>query len=412
MKQILAIFFLITLPHLVAEPIVVSGGMANDYEGWIESINDGRLMVVFCRNPDWASGDLYVTFSSDNGMTWDSVLPIIVEAGDQATLSFLQLPNDTFRVWYASNESGQYGIHAAHSLDGITWVREGWLDIGWSPTDMFYDPSVIVESDSSLTMSYRGPSGAYIAHKPHGNTWDTLCTLVGSGGYRPRVMKHTNGTYLYTYHRNMGGGQYEVFVRTSIDRITWSDETRLTFTGNSHDPFPNQTPDGAYLVYYATYQVPAYNLHRRRSYDAINWESDEQITADMTNNTQPHFFIENNTVYLLWAHCVTYPLDHDVYFEPSAYVEVQENTGIQHDREHLSIVPTICNSECTITYTGAYPYLATIEVFDIQGRFVQQWRGGTRYALTLNTRDYAPGVYFVRARTAANIMCGTLIITR
>lgn len=33
------------------------------------------------------------------------------------------------------------------------------------------------------------------------------------------------------------------------------------------------------------------------------------------NNTQPHFFMEDGILYLLWAYCVSYPYDHDVYFE-------------------------------------------------------------------------------------------------
>jgi hypothetical protein len=53
----------------IAVPVIVSGGPENDYESWILRLNDNRLMVIFDRNPDWASGDLYVTFSSDDGAT-------------------------------------------------------------------------------------------------------------------------------------------------------------------------------------------------------------------------------------------------------------------------------------------------------------------------------------------------------
>ena len=104
------IFFHFLMIH--ADPIVVSGGPENDYESWIIRLDDNRLMVIFCRNPDFNSGDLYVTFSSDNGDSWDSVLPIIEDTGDQATLSFLQLPDNTLRLWYASNEGGTYGIYS------------------------------------------------------------------------------------------------------------------------------------------------------------------------------------------------------------------------------------------------------------------------------------------------------------
>jgi hypothetical protein len=412
MNRTLYIVSLVLISLLSGNPIVVSGGSQNDYEGWIGRINDGRLMVIFCRNPDWSSGDLYITFSTDNGSTWDERIPIIIEFGDQATLSFAQLPFDTLRVWYASNEGGEYGIYSAHSMDGLTWVREGWLDIGWSMSDMFYDPTVIIESDSSVTMSYRGPGGAYITHKPHQEDWDTLRTLVGSGGYRPRVMKHTNGTYLYAYHRNIGGGQYEVFVRTSPDRITWSNEVQLTFSGNSHDPFPNQTPDGAYLVYYATYAAPAYNLHRRRSYDAVNWEPDEQITSSLTNNTQPHFFIENNTIYLLWAHCVSYPYDHDVYFEPFIYVGVDELHIVDRDTPSLMVTPSICSDECLVSLYGPAAGTITAELYDVQGRAIKNWSTGGGAAFHLMVDDLKEGVYVIRCTSTQGAYNAKLVVVR
>jgi hypothetical protein len=385
----LYLFSLLTIFSLVfslsvssATPIVVSGGPYNDYESWIARLNDNRLMVVFTRNPDWSSGDLYVTFSDDSGMTWDSVTPIIVDTGDQSTLSFAQLPGDTIRLWYASNESGTYHIYSSHSIDGINWVKEGVTDLGWLPSTMYYDPTVILEPDSSLTMSYVvSGMGGYIAHCPYGGQWDTLKTLVGQSGFRPRVMKHDNGTYLFAYHRKSGPGQYDydVFVRTSTDRISWSDSIRLTNNLNSHDPFPNQAPDGAYLVYYAKYQAPAYNLHRRRSYDAVNWEGEEQITSDPTNNTQPHFFSEGSEIYLVWAHCVSYPYDHDVYFERFPYVGIKEKeistipTPIS-----LSTHPNPFTSEVRIRISGVGKQRSenrgqnSLQIYDISGREVRK----------------------------------------
>lgn len=396
------LFFLIALlsTFLQTTPVVVSGGPENDYEGWIARLSDNRLMVIFTRNPDWASGDLYVTFSTDDGASWDSVLPIIVENGDQATLSFIQLPNDTLCLWYASNEDGQYGIYEARSADGLSWSRQGRVELGWSHADMFYDPTLILEPDSSLTMSYRGPGGAYIAHCPYGGDWDTLKTMVGAGGYRPRVMKHTNGTYLYVYHRNTGSG-YEVFSRTSTDRVTWSNEVQLTFHGNSHDPFPNQAPDPKYLVYYATYVPPAYNLYRRASSNGVDWETEYQITADISNNTQPHFFIETNEVYLLWAHAVNYPNDHDVYFERTTYFGVQD-TDIEstlHSAVSMEIYPNPSVQKINILLTAKQTEEIKVSLYDVQGQMIGQPIRKTinkMCSFHINTAHLSNGTYFVK----------------
>ena len=340
MRNLLLIIFIANI--LFATPVIVSGGQENDCESWIARLNDGRLMVVFDRNPDWAAGDLYVTFSNNDGNTWDSVRPIITNPGDQATLCFVQMPYDTIRLWYASNETGNYKIHTAYSLDGLQWTQQGPINLGWSSNYLVYDPTVILEPDSSLTMSYCvSGQGAYVSHCPYLGNWDTLKTRAAASGFRPRIMKHSNGKYLIAYHRKSGSGStnYDVFVRTSIDRITWSDSVRLTTNLNSHDPFAYQTPDGSYLVYYAKYQSPAYNIFRRRSFDAINWSPEEQITNDLTYNTQPHLFIENNFIYLDYTHAIVYETNNDVYFERSYYTNIDESIENQVLLNEIKIMP-------------------------------------------------------------------------
>ncbi|MGB7054864.1 MAG: T9SS type A sorting domain-containing protein [bacterium] len=398
------LFSVITSICLFSDPVVVSGGPENDYESWIIRTSDNRLRVIFCRNPDWQSGDLYVTFSTDNGVSWDATAAIIESPGDQATLSFLQLPGDTFRLWYASNEGNTYGIYTAHSFDGTNWNRDGPVDLGWGPYDNHYDPTVIIEPDSSLTMSYRGPAGAYVAHKPYDDKWDTLRTLVGSSGFRPRIMKHSDGTYLYSYHRNTPSG-YEVFVRTSNDRVDWAPELRLTFHGNSHDPFPNETTDGAYLVYYATHIPPAYNLYRCRSYDAVNWEAEEQLTFDPTNNTQPHFFVEANQIFLVWAHAILFPDDHDVYFERSYYTGVNETKKLLkiNISRTIEIHPIPCSKKIQVAIPTGMGDVVEFLIYDIQGRaikkstYVQRTENNTYAIETVNLK---PGVFFLRINCA------------
>lgn len=389
---------------LYADPVVVSGGSANDYESWIIRTNDNKLMVVFCRNPDWESGDLYVTFSTDNGMTWDGPAAIIEKPFDQATLSFLQLPGDTFRLWYASNENITYVIRTAHSLDGATWEEDGAIDLGWNPTDMHYDPTVIIEQDSSLTMSYRGPGGSYIAHCPPGGTWDTLRTMVGPSGYRPRVMKHSDGTYLFAYHRNTTTG-YEVFVRTSLDRLDWTPELRLTFDGNSHDPFVTQTTDGAYMIYYATYSPPAYNLHRRVSYDEVNWEDDVQITFDATNNTQPHLFMEGDEIFLVWAHAVSFPDDHDVYFEKTYYSAIAEarKPAEENGEGAMKVDPNPCSIQFRVTLPVEAQHIGRLMIYDVQGRRMAVPTPPERLSdrtVIIPAAHLPSGVYFLSAEAA------------
>lgn len=393
----LSLFFHI----LFATPVVVSGGPENDYESWIARLVDERLMIIFDRNPDWVSGDIYVTFSTNNGNTWSSPSPVIVKAGDQATLSFVQLPSDTIRLWYASNENGNYAIYSAYSIDGLSWTEECIVNLGWSTSDIHYDPNVILELDSSLTMSYRGPSGGYIAHCPKNGNWDTLRTLVAPYAYRPRVMKHPNGTYLYAYHRKSGPGstEYDVFVRTSTDRINWSDSIRLTFNLNSHDPFPNLWSDQGYMVYYAKYENSTYNLYRRHSQNTIDWELEEQITFGSNRKTQPHFFIENNNLFLVWAHCVTYPNDHDVYFEFTSNVGIKEKSS--NLLPDLQIYPNPCSDKIKLILRNIQPTIFSTTFYDKQGRIITlpvSKSPVNNFYHTFNINHLPNGIYFVKLK--------------
>jgi hypothetical protein len=399
-KILSVIFMLFMIIFTVgADPVIVSGGPENDYESWIARLTDDRLMIVFCRNPDWTSGDLYVTFSTNDGDSWEAPTPIIVQAGDQATLSFVQLPGDTLRLWYASNEGGEYNIYSAHSTDGIDWTLEGRTELGWQLQDRYYDPTMIMEADGSLTMSYRGPDGAYVAHCPYGGTWDTLRTQVAAGGYRPRIMKHQNGTYVYAYHRNIGGNQYEVHVRTSTDLSHWSSETVLTSQGNSHDAFVNATPDSGYLIYYGTYQYPAYNLFRRRSYNTVDWEPEEQITSDPYWNTQPHFFIQSYNVYLVWAHATTSAGDtYDVYFERTPYI-----VGIEEKKNAAagicSMQPVPCSDVITVTFSTKKLQHLNTTIYDVMGREIMAGaphEQNTSSNITVNTSTLSGGTYFMK----------------
>ncbi len=390
------IIILLIAEMLTATPIIVSGGPENDCESWIARLNDGRMMVIFDRNPDWASGNLYVTFSGDNGNTWDSVHPIITDQGDQATLSFVQLPSDTIRLWYASNESGNYGIYTAYSIDGLNWIRQGRVQLGWTTSNIVFDPTVILESDSSLTISYRVQGlGAYVAHCPYQGVWDTLRTLAGSQGYRPRIMKHSNGTYLLAYHRKSGTGStnYDVFVRTSNDRISWSDSIRLTTNLNSHDPFANQAPDGSYLVYYAKYQSPAYNIYRRYSFDAINWSPEEQITNDLVYNTQPHFFTEAGNIFLVWTHAIVYETNNDVYFERSLYTSITESSLNSELLSKAKIIPNPSVNRARVIVNDD----SEITMYNVQGQKIGKTIKG-KTDLYINTALMKNGIYFVQIK--------------
>jgi len=405
-KAICLLAFIFISSSAIADSVVISGGPTNDYESWIARLSDDRIMVAFARNPDWASGDLYVAFSADNGLNWTSPEPIISGSGDQATLSFVQMPSDTLKLFYASDQNGSYKIRSAWSVDGLTWTDEGVVALGWGTSVQYYDPTLVVESDSSLAMNYVVMSqGVYVAHRPYGGQWDTEMTQVASTGYRPRLMKHTNGTYLYAYHARTGGQyEYDVFITTSSDRLNWSTPVQITTNRNSHDPFVCRMYDGHYMVTYAKHAGGAYNLYCRFSLDAIDWGEEFVITEDNANNTQPHIWPEGNDLYLTYAHAVNYPDDHDVYLEVLAYLTgIADNPNLAENYDlDLGCYPNPFNAATTISYTLTEESLVSLEVYDILGRKIANLINCNQPAgeqtVVWNATDQPSGMYFARLR--------------
>lgn len=321
---LILVFICIASIKANSSPNIISGSTDNDIIERTCRMPNGHLITIVERNPDWTSGDLYAVFSTDNGESWGSLMPVITDAGNQSTLSIVISPDDSLVLFYASNETGYYKIYSISSIDGLTWSNKQQIDLGWTATQQVYDPMVIVEEDHSYTMVYIAMGGgAYIANCPYGGSWDVDKTLVQSGAYRVRVCKKNN-TYLVTYHRNISGN-YDIHVRKSIDRGNWSTEINLTSNGNSHDAYCNVAPNGKYMIYYAKYYPSAYNIYRQISEDGINWSEEETITTDVVNNTQPSFFIEETTIYLTWTHAIDYDTDNDIYMEKFDYNPLSQN---------------------------------------------------------------------------------------
>jgi len=401
MKKYIFIIVTLLFTKVNSAPVVVSGGASNDIRGRMCRYESSSIISVFVRSPNWNDGDLYFTRSIDNGLGWPTPTPILTDAGDQTTHCMLQTSDDTIRIFYASNETGDYKIYELISLDsGIVWEKRGRIDLGWTSVNTIYDPVVIEEEDSSLTMiyiNYTGGTGStYISHRPYGGTWDTLKTLViAPSTYRPGIIKHPDGTYMAAYHRKTGGSNYNIYTRMSTDRVNWSSEVQLTTNNNSHDAFVNLTSDSAYLVYYAKNSGGHYNLARRRSYDGVFFEGEELITNYPTSQTKPCFFIEGNFLYQMWTYAVDYNTNNDIYFEKLDYTP-----------SFVEEIPTVINSniriftenkKITISFLSSNTN-SDISIYNLIGQKILT-QVNNRSIINFDLSNYPTGQYLIKIKS-------------
>lgn len=396
MKIFATAVFIIAFFYALSNPVIVSGGIDNDIAGRMCRMPDGRLLAIVERNPDWTSGDFFVSFSSDNGATWSAPDTVLVEPGNQST-HCVTVVNDTIYLFYASDESGYYKIFAINSTDGLNWSGKTRINLGWPANQSVYDPIVIVEEDGSLTMSYISMGhGAYAAHRPAGGTWDKDQHQIVPGGYRARICKHPDGTYLAAYHRNISGN-YDIHIKTSSDLINWSAEVDITSNGNSHDAYCAVSPDNKYYLYYAKNTSGVYNLSGKHSDDAATWSIEEMVTADLTSNTQPSFFFDNDLLHLIWTHAINYDTNNDVYYENFDYSTVSiENPG---GKEDICVQVYATNKNLVVNLQSHMYEAFSIVVYNISGRPVYYNQIFPAEKLTVNALK--PGYYFITIESAS-----------
>ncbi|MCD4818025.1 MAG: T9SS type A sorting domain-containing protein [Candidatus Cloacimonetes bacterium] len=412
MKIVLILLFFMFVLILFSDPVIVSGGQQNDYESWLARLDDDRIMLIFCRNPNFSAGELFVTFSEDDGSSWSEPQLIISAPGDQATLSFALMPDQTFQLYYASNETGTYHIMKAISVNGIEWEILGEVELGWQSNIMYYDPTVFLCNDDTLIMTYVvSGQGVFVARTDENGNWDTIQQFIDNSSYRPRIIQASSGNYILTYHKRNGAGQYDydVFCRYSSDFINWSEPIQLTTNHNSHDPFIQESGSGIYYVYYAKHTGGCYKLHRRTSENLIEWTEEEIITNPISNDTQPHLFFEDNNIYISWAHATNYPNNHDVYFERFTENVLSKEIITEPADFNLSCFPNPFNPVTTISFTTIESNNPTeISIFNIKGQKVKtllnEKLSSGEHKVTWEGKDsqnnkVSSGVYFYKMKS-------------
>ena len=381
--------------------------------------SDGTLMLAYERlDSSFASGDILVTASID-GSSWSAPTVVVNGPGNERHPALVELDDGTFQVYYLTDEDGGYRIHMADSPDGTTWTARGEVDLGWSSQDLV-NPTVIVESDGSLTMTYDVLSnGGYIAHSADGMTWDHAKTNVSTGSLN-RIMKHSDGTYVLSYQRKTGIWYYEidVFTKTSSDRVSWSGENRVTTNQNSHDSFPIELADGRYALYYAVSNGGnPYDLVTRTSPDGSSWGVEDAWLPYAGWDTQPHpAVLESGVVALAWARGPEQD-ETEVHFallDPPTCVVDGDTAGPK--TPILRASPNPFNSSTALAVPASADMSAALCIHDVAGRLVRRLEvdGGVAVwdGCDADGRRLPCGIYFARAADDSGAATAKLLLLR
>lgn len=285
----------------------VTSGAGADYQPSILRSASGELLLAFERLDAGLSGDLWITRSSDDGATWSAPTVVVSSSANERHPALLQLGDGSFVLFYlkGTGATTSFRIHRATSADGVTFVEQGALALGWV-TGGEINPHVVRHADGTLTMSYqRLGAGSYLAQSGDGGaSWDTLRTVIASGSQLPRIAyRASDGRYLATYQ--VGASSLDLFAETTTDPRDWSAAAvTLASDGDNHDSLPVVLPDGHFAVFYLHADSAQYDIWSRRSADGVAFEPAlaQEITSG-ANDVQPHPLVgaSATTVQLYWG---------------------------------------------------------------------------------------------------------------
>ncbi|MBK8232134.1 MAG: exo-alpha-sialidase [Candidatus Eisenbacteria bacterium] len=406
-------------PALAGSPVPITDDAYLNYMPSLLQLQNGSLMIVYERlETSTLFGDLLVSFS-DTGESWSPPQVIVGGAANQRHPSVVQRPDGTFLLFYLSNQTGGYRIHRAASADGLSWAEEEVVALGWT-TQSVVNPTVLQEPDGSLTMSYdRLSVGGYVAHSVDGVTWDQDRVQVSTGPLN-RIMKHSNGTYVLSFQKKSGplSSNIDIFTRTSIDRVNWSAETRVTATLNSHDSFPLEQADGSFAIFYATASgADPYDLHSQSSADGTTWSAERDWFAYEGWDTEPHpIRLDDGTIGLAWSRGPEQLTAEVVYAHLPTVAGTSPGAG--RGSIDLRIVPNPARGPVRLLFTGDPEEGARIEIFDASGRMVRELtydsvRGGGEWDGRDDSGHLRPrGAYFARLALPGRSAIGTIRLVR
>jgi hypothetical protein len=227
----------------------------SDFDGLPDIIQTSdKAIWIFWSRYEAGNYNIFYTISSDGDDTWSPETPLTEDSGANTGVSVFQASNGTIWVVWSSDRTGNYEIFYKTSSDlGTSWSNDTQLTF-----DVGYD-------------------------------------------LKPAICQLSNGTFWVVWSSDRTG-DYDLYLKTSTDGSSWSDDIQLT-TDPNFDKMPSivQTSDGKIWVVWASTRTGNYDIYYM-IYNGSQWLEETKLTSGPAIDTNPSVLQTiDGKIWIFWS---------------------------------------------------------------------------------------------------------------
>jgi hypothetical protein len=256
---------------------------------------------------------------SGNAASYQSVYGVCRRTGTQASYRYAYQPAEAFRFDQqvsvrvtASDLAGNAMTPYNCSFTTEMRVFGDNRPASWAPDDADKtNPATVCDSAGNIWLAYHagaaGQRDIYVSKLTLGNAnfaGPIQMTTDGSDQCSPAIAIGSDDT-LYVVWQDRRRGNWDIYIRTSADGLTWSAETRITDSDDNQIrpaiAVDSQSPNHA-CVAWQDDGAGNQDIYVATSSNAFSTKTISQVTANASDQTDPAIAVDaSNTVYLVWA---------------------------------------------------------------------------------------------------------------
>lgn len=256
---------------------------------------------------------------SGNTASYQSAYGVCRRTGTQASYRYTYQPAALFRFdkqvqvrVTASDLAGNAMTPYVYSFTTEMRVFGDNHPASWAPDDVDKtSPATVRDSAGNIWLAYHagavGQRDIYISKLPFGNAnfaGPIQLTTHSSDQCFPAIAIDVDDT-LYVVWQDRRRGNWDIYVSTSSDGVTWSTETRITDSDDNQVrpviAIDSQVPNRAHVAWQDD-GAGNQDIYVASSDNGFTTKTVSQVTTNAADQTDPAVAVDaSNTVYLVWT---------------------------------------------------------------------------------------------------------------